>query len=141
MEEVNRRASRRQSGNVIDEPDEPEAKRAMEDFEDADTLQALSQEWIDKLAQFSTVYALAQPRMLLFKGQMQFLTGSRGSGLNLVRKSQAAAQKMNMPYDEALAKHFLATHSDTHESPKLLVEAQEFFSRLGINQQHSGSHV
>jgi len=132
----NRRASRRQSGNVIDEPDEPDTK--MEDFEDADTLQALAQEWIDKLAQFSSVYALAHPRMLLFKGQMKFLTGEKGTGINLVRKSQAAAQKMNMPYDEALAKHFLATHADTHESPKLLVEAQEFFSRLGINQH---SHV
>jgi len=113
-------------------------RRALEDFEDVDNLQAMAQEWIDKLAQFASVYAVAYPRMLLFKGQMQFLTGNQSIGLHLVRKCKAAAVNLGMPHEESLAKQFLSEHSgpdskiSAGDSLVMIgAEASDFFKRMG----------
>lgn len=105
-----------------------------EQYEDPDTLQAMCQEWIDKLAQFSTVYALATPRMLLCRGRLRLISGSPTEGLKLMRKSQQLAAKMQMPYDEALALQLLSRHTkgSVRESQQAAQEAQEIFSRLGV---------
>ena len=103
--------------------------------EDPDTLQAMCQEWIDKLTQFSTVYALAGPRTLLCRGRLRLISGSPVEGLKLLRKSQQLAAKMQMPYDEALALQLLSRHTkgSARESQQAAQEAQEIFSRLGVD--------
>lgn len=103
--------------------------------EDPDTLQAMCQEWIDKLTQFSTVYALASPRTLLCRGRLRIISGSPVEGLRLLRKSQQLAAKMQMPYDEALAQQLLSRHTkgSARESQQAAQEAQEIFSRLGVD--------
>ena len=103
--------------------------------EDPDTLQAMCQEWIDKLTQFSTVYALASPRTLLCRGRLRLISGSPAEGLKLLRKSQQLAAKMQMPYDEALALQLLSRHTkgSARESQQAAQEAQQIFARLGVD--------
>ena len=105
-----------------------------EQYEDPDTLQAMCQEWIDKLTQFSTVYALAGPRTQLCRGRLKLISGSPAEGLKLMRRSQQLAAKMAMPYDEALALQLLSRHTKTsvRESQQAAQEAQALFSRLGV---------
>jgi hypothetical protein len=105
-----------------------------EQYEDPDTLHAMCQEWIDKLTQFSGVYALANPRMQLCRGRLKLISGNAGEGLKLMRRSRELAAKMSMPYDEALALALLSKHtkSSVRESAQLSQEAQEIFTRLGV---------
>ena len=121
----------RSRDSVVDE-DHPDGRDSGDKtFEDADTLRAMAQEWIDKLSQFASVYAVANSRVLLFRGRLQLMSGNTSSAIKLARQSVAKAQAMSMPYDEALAKHFLGKHTKTL---KLLVEAKEAFTRLGVAQ-------
>ena len=85
----------------------------------------MCQEWIDKLTQFSGVYALAIPRMQLCRGRLKLISGNPGEGLKLMRKSQQLAAKMHMPYDEALALMLLSKHtkSSVRESQQVAQEA------------------
>ena len=61
--------------------------------------------------------------------------GSAAEGLKLLRKSQQLAAKMQMPYDEALALQLLSRHTkgSARESQQAAQEAQEIFSRLGVD--------
>ena len=108
-------------------------------FEDIDTLRAMAQEWIDKLSQFASVYALAKPRTLLFQGHLQLLSGHTNSGLKLARRSVAVAQAMSMPYDDALGKVFLAKYVTDNKlakvSTRLRTEAADTFAHLGVEVQ------
>merc|ERR1719310_2765619 len=80
-------------------------------YEDADTLQAMCQEWIDKLAQFSSVYAVAKPAEQRARARLKVISGNVGEGLKLMRKARELAQRMSMPYDEALALSLLSRHT------------------------------
>ena len=92
------------------------------------------QEWIDKLAQFCSVYPIATPRMLLFRGRLQVLSGNTHGGRASLRKSISAAQSLTMPYDEALAKHHISKHAaNPREAERSRKEASEIFTRLGVS--------
>jgi len=120
---------------------------AGESYEDVDTLQAMAQEWIDKLAQFASVYALAKPYLILFQAHLHFLTDRVASGLKLAQRSGDLAHKMEMPYEEALAKAFLAKHLPKEQPGNIIPganvfgskqermehESAEIFARLGVS--------
>jgi hypothetical protein len=127
--------SRMSGGSVDSAGSAGEGVEPEQQAEDPDTLQAMCQEWIDKLTQFSTVYALASPRTLLCRGRLRIISGSPVEGLRLLRKSQQLAAKMQMPYDEALAQQLLSRHTkgSARESQQAAQEAQEIFSRLGVD--------
>ena len=99
-----------------------------------DGLQSMCQEGIDKLAQFSSVYAVANPRLLLSRGRLKVLTGKTSEGLKDLRKAQQLAHKMEMPYDEALALMWLSkyTKASLKEAAACRQEASEIFVKLGV---------
>jgi len=99
--------------------------------DDAHTLGAVAQEWIDKLAQFSEIYEVAKPHMLLLRGQLAVINGKPREGLSCVRKSIKEAQRLRMPYTQALALFYLAVHVPSKgECQKLLHQALDLFKRV-----------
>jgi len=95
-------------------------------------LQDLTTEWIDKLSAFGSLYAIAQPRALLLRGQHLLLNHRRGAALKVLRESLRVAKKLQMPYDAALAEYELGKHASTNaEALKFLRMALEKFENAG----------
>jgi len=107
---------------------------------DANELGTKAHAWIGKLSQFAEVYAVAQPRMLLFKAMMSGLEGSPSAAKSLAKRSARTAHKMRMPYDEALATLYLAKLGRGKERAKALATAQEAFERLGAKYDLQRCH-
>ena len=91
-------------------------------FDDLPTLEAVAQEWIDKLEQFGKIYPVAQPRALLLKGIFNVVQNSiarRRFAFVCFKRSQSVAHQLQMPYDEALALYELGKHADSSHHMRL----------------------
>ena len=69
------------------------------------------------------------------RARLKVISGNVGEGLKLMRKARELAQRMSMPYDEALALSLLSRHtkSSMRESQALQQEASEILLRLGVD--------
>jgi class 3 adenylate cyclase/tetratricopeptide (TPR) repeat protein len=63
------------------------------------------------LHQFSWIHPIAKSRVLLWQGLYDWLNGKPRSAQEKWKKSLATAQKMSMPYDEALAYREIGRHT------------------------------
>lgn len=95
-------------------------------------LQSLADEWIDKLTQFGELYAVARPRALLLRGQLDMLTCKQRHGLRSFQRSLQAATRLGMGYDRALALLELGRHaSDLSHAKRHLSTALDLFGKAG----------
>jgi hypothetical protein len=84
------------------------------------------------LHQFSWIHPIAKSRALLWQGLYDWLNGKPRSAQKKWKKSLATAQKMSMPYDEALAYREIGLHTIGAERDLNLDRANEIFQRLGV---------
>jgi hypothetical protein len=95
-------------------------------------LQSLADEWIEKLTQFGELYAVARPRALLLRGQLDMLTGKQRHGLRSFHRSLQAATRLGMGYDRALALLELGRHaSDLSHARRYLGIALDLLDKAG----------
>jgi tetratricopeptide (TPR) repeat protein len=86
---------------------------------------------IGALRQFARVFPIGQPRAWLFQGFYDWLDGKPAKARQAWRKGLAAAQKLAMPYDEALAHFEIGRHASGDERRDHLDRAADIFERLG----------
>ncbi len=99
---------------------------------DLTKLQEIAEEWIEKLSQFSNVYAVAKPRALLMRGQLLLLYERRKGGMKSLRKARELARKLEMPYEEGLAMYELGKHTaNSAEAGRLFSGALDRFVDAG----------
>lgn len=84
------------------------------------------------LRKFARTYPIAKARALLWQGLYDWLNGKPRSAQKNWQKSLAAAQKMSMPYDEALVYGEMGRHAAGSERDLNLAHANEIFGRLGV---------
>ncbi len=86
---------------------------------------------IKALYGFARPFPIGESRAHLWHGLLDWLNGKPSAAHNGWRKSLTAAQKMAMPYDEALAYYELGRHASGDERQTHLTRAIEIFERLG----------
>jgi class 3 adenylate cyclase/tetratricopeptide (TPR) repeat protein len=82
---------------------------------------------------YSRVFPIGRPLTAIHDGQWQLLRGRQEKALRLWREALRAAQKLQAPYDQALAHACLGNHlpEGDPEKPVHLQQASEIFERLG----------
>lgn len=86
------------------------------------------------LHRFARIYPIAKSRAWLWQGLYDWLDGKPGRARQAWQKSLLAAQKLAMPYDEALACHEIGRHATGAERETNLARAGEIFERLGVRK-------
>jgi tetratricopeptide (TPR) repeat protein len=81
---------------------------------------------------FARIYPIAKPRSLVWQGLCDWLDGKPGRARRAWQKSLAAAQKLAMPYDEAMAYYEIGRHATGGEREENLARAGDIFDRLGV---------
>lgn len=95
-------------------------------------LKALAQQACNALHRFARTYPIARARALLWQGLYDWLDGKPRSAQKNWQKSLAAAQRLSMPYDEALTYREIGRHATGSERDLNLARANEIFGRLGV---------
>lgn len=95
-------------------------------------MKALAKQALDALHKFARTYPIARARSLLWQGLYDWLDGKPRSAQKNWQKSLSAAQKMSMPYDEALVYREIGRHAAGSERDLNLARANEIFGRLGV---------
>jgi adenylate cyclase len=95
-------------------------------------MQLLAKQACRALHRFARTYPIAKPRAWLWQGLYDWLDGKPGRARRAWQKSLAAAQKLAMPYDEALAHYEIGWHATADEQKSNLARANEIFDQLGI---------
>jgi eukaryotic-like serine/threonine-protein kinase len=99
---------------------------------DKSEMKALARQACLAFHQFAQTFPIAQSRALLWQGLYDWLDGKPRSAQKNWRKSLAAAQKLSMPYDEALAYREIGRHTTGYKRETNLARANEIFERLGV---------
>ncbi|MDX1379223.1 MAG: hypothetical protein R3307_10260, partial [Anaerolineales bacterium] len=77
---------------------------------DSEQYKALAEKSLKLLKAFQGVFPIGQPATPYYQGWYEMLTGKHDAALKSWQKGLEAAQKFNMPYEEALARLKLGTH-------------------------------
>jgi len=85
---------------------------------------------------FAGIFSIGQPRALLLQGRYEWLNHNRDKARKLWRQSLVAAQKLNMPYDIALAQYEVGRSSPAGaDRQRYLAEAQNSLTQLGATYE------
>jgi class 3 adenylate cyclase len=93
---------------------------------------ALAQQACRSLHKLMRLYPAGQPSTWRWQGLYDWLDAKPGRARRAWQKSLAAAQKLAMPYDEALAYYEIGRHATADEQTSHLARANEIFGQLGI---------
>ena len=85
------------------------------------------------LNQFARIHPIAKSRGFLWQGLYDWLNGKPRNAQKNWQKSLVEAQKLSMPYDEALAYREIGRHTTGAERDLNLARANEIFSRLRVD--------
>jgi tetratricopeptide (TPR) repeat protein len=91
---------------------------------DSDQYYLLAEKSLKLLKAFEGVFPIGQPATPYYQGWYEMLTGKHDAAIKSWRKGLEAAQKFNMPYEEALARLKLGTYSKEDAETR-----REHFSR------------
>lgn len=86
---------------------------------------------IKALYGFARPFSIGESRAHLWQGVFHWLDGKPSAARKTWQKSLGAAQKMAMPYDEALAHYEIGRHASGQERQTHLTRASEIFEQLG----------
>jgi hypothetical protein len=93
---------------------------------------ALARQACRSMHRLARVFPIGQTEAWLWQGAYDWLDGQPGRARRAWQKSLAAAQKLAMPYDEALAYYEIGRHATGAEQESNLTRAKEIFERLGV---------
>jgi len=80
---------------------------------------------------YARVFPIGQPRAWLWQGLYDWLAGQPRKAHKAWRKSLAAAERLEMPYDQGLAHYEIGRHATGLERQEHLARACAIFARLG----------
>jgi class 3 adenylate cyclase/tetratricopeptide (TPR) repeat protein len=103
-------------------------------------LQLLARQACRSLNQYKFYWPIGQPSAWRMQGRYDWQAGKRARARQAWQKSLLAAQKLTMPYDEALAYYEIGRHATGEEREANSARANEIFERLGVDVQ-AISHV
>jgi hypothetical protein len=95
-------------------------------------LKKLARAACKSLHRCARLFPVAQPRAWLWQGVYKWLDGKPVRARLAWGQSLAAAQRLGMPYDEALALYEIGRHAAGDEQGANLTGAYEIFDRLGV---------
>jgi hypothetical protein len=84
------------------------------------------------LHRYARAFPIGQPRAWLWQGWYEWLSGRRGRAKAAWRKSRAAAERLAMPYDQALVLSEMGRHLPAADPDRqiYLIRAAEIFNQL-----------
>ena len=100
---------------------------------EAAEMKTLARQACHAFNQFAQIHPIAKSRSLLWQGSYDWLDGKPGSAQKNWQKSLVEAQKLSMPYDEALAYREIGRHASASERDLNLARANEIFERLEVS--------
>lgn len=96
-------------------------------------IKALARQACRALNQFAQIHPIGKSRAFLWQGLYDWLDGKTRSAQKNWQKSLLEAQKLSMPYDEALAYREIGRHTTDAKRDLNLARANEIFSLLGVD--------
>ena len=79
---------------------------------DSDRLRSETREMVTRLRKFSSLYAMARPRALIYQGQLSWLQGDRQRALSIWEKALVIARSSDVPCDVGRAHVEIGRHLD-----------------------------
>lgn len=91
-------------------------------------------EALGRFKAFAGVFPMARPRRMLLEGRLAWLRGSRAKALQSFRAALATAERMDMPYEEALAHLELGRRLEAADPERRShrQSADDLFGRIGV---------
>jgi tetratricopeptide (TPR) repeat protein len=83
---------------------------------------------------FASVFPMARPRRMLLEGRLAWLRGNHAKALQSMRAGLATAERLDMPYEAALAHTELGRRLEASnpERTSHLQSAQDLLGRIGV---------
>jgi hypothetical protein len=92
----------------------------------------MAAEAVDCLARYARVFPIGQPRARLHRGLLAWVDGRPGPARREWRAALAAAERLGMRYEQALALAVLGRHGEPGRRPAARERARTLFERLGV---------
>jgi hypothetical protein len=93
---------------------------------------AMAVEATGYLGRFARVFPIGEPRARLHRGLLAWTDGRPGPARREWRAALAAAERLGMRYDQALALDVLGRHGEPGQRPAARERARALFERLGV---------
>ena len=97
----------------------------------------MAEQAVGYLGRYARVFPIGQPRALLYRGLLAWLAGRPAPARRAWRDALAAAGRLGMRYDQALALEMLGRHGEPGQRPRHRERARELFDQLGVTDQTS----
>jgi class 3 adenylate cyclase/tetratricopeptide (TPR) repeat protein len=104
---------------------------------DAGAWRSLAERAVHRLGRYARVFPIGVPRALLCRGLLAWAAGRPAPARRAWRDSLAAAERLGMRYDQALAHAASGRHGDPGQRPHHQATARQLFDQLGITDQTS----
>jgi class 3 adenylate cyclase/tetratricopeptide (TPR) repeat protein len=99
---------------------------------DAGPWRAMADEAVGHLGRFARVFPIGRPRALLHRGLIAWTDGRAPRARRDWRAALAAAERLQMPYEQALALDILGRHGEPGQRPAARERAAALFERIGV---------
>jgi class 3 adenylate cyclase/tetratricopeptide (TPR) repeat protein len=94
--------------------------------------EAMAAQAVGYLGRYAGVYPIGEPRHRLHRGLLAWLAGRPGAARRDWRAALAAADRLSMRYEQALALDMLGRHGEPARRPAARERARTLFERLGV---------
>jgi hypothetical protein len=91
----------------------------------------MAAEAVGHLGRYARVFPIGEPRFRLYRGLLAWTDGRAGPARRDWRAALAAAERLGMGYDQALALDLLGRHGEPGLRPAFRERALALFERLG----------
>jgi hypothetical protein len=99
---------------------------------DAGPWRAMAAEAVGHLGRYARVFPIGQPRALLHRGLVAWTGGRPARARRDWRAALAAAERLDMRYEQALALDMLGRHGEPSQRPAARERAATTFEGLGV---------
>jgi hypothetical protein len=99
---------------------------------DAGPWRAMATEAVDHLGRYAKVFTIGEPRHQLYRGLLAWTAGRPAAARRDWRAALAAAERLGMRYDQALALDTLGRHGDPGQRAAFRERALALFGRLAV---------
>jgi class 3 adenylate cyclase/tetratricopeptide (TPR) repeat protein len=99
---------------------------------DAGPWRAMATEAVGHLGRFARVFPIGRPRALLYRGLIAWTDGRASRARRDWRAALAAAERLDMRYEQALALDMLGRHGEPGQRPAARERAQALVERTGV---------
>jgi class 3 adenylate cyclase/tetratricopeptide (TPR) repeat protein len=97
-----------------------------------------AQQAVRSLRRYARAFPIGQPRLLLCRGMLAWISRRPTQAQRAWRRSLDAAERLQMPYDQLLAHHQLGRHGHASERGHHVTRAQQLFAELETGDNVTG---